>query len=274
LQLIDQPAANDSQRAGAGKQEGDKAGEGQKSGKKQGQGSGRKQGQGGEQRKDSAQPPDQQKDQRSPAEKPKADGKGANPQPSAEPPPAAQSAPSRSLSFLQQLAPYVKWLLYGLLAAIGLYVILRHWSAVAAYLARLWAEFLALFGWKSDADRRASAESKTNPVRPKSFADYDNPFTNGTARRMKPAQLLDYTFQALEAWARDRGVTRSEDTTPLEFAQELGRRVPEMANEVTRTAQLYAQVAYARKTPAADSVEVLERLWRQMDAAGLLATSR
>jgi hypothetical protein len=33
---------------------------------------------------------------------------------------------------------------------------------------------------------------------------------------------------------------------------------------VTSTAELYVRVAYARRNPSRESVEVLERLWRRM----------
>jgi hypothetical protein len=73
-----------------------------------------------------------------------------------------------------------------------------------------------------------------------------------------------YTFEALEAWAREQVVARSPEQTPLEFARELGKRVPALAKDVTATADLYVRVAYARKNPSRESVEVLEQLWRRM----------
>jgi hypothetical protein len=81
---------------------------------------------------------------------------------------------------------------------------------------------------------------------------------------MPPAQLVRYTFEALEAWARERVVARPPEQTPLEFAHELGQRVPALAKDVASTAELYVRVAYARKNPSREAVEVLERLWRRM----------
>ncbi len=81
---------------------------------------------------------------------------------------------------------------------------------------------------------------------------------------MPPAQLVRYTFEALEAWAREQVVARPPEQTPLEFAQELGRRVPALAKDATSTAALYVRVAYARNNPSRESVQVLERLWRRM----------
>jgi hypothetical protein len=81
---------------------------------------------------------------------------------------------------------------------------------------------------------------------------------------MAPTQLIRYTFEALEAWAREQVVERPPEQTPLEFAQELGRRLPALSSDVTQTAQLYVQIAYARRAPSKDSLEILERMWRRM----------
>ncbi|MCY2963601.1 MAG: DUF4129 domain-containing protein [Planctomycetota bacterium] len=155
---------------------------------------------------------------------------------------------------------------YVVVAVMGLFFLFRNWSAVVTFLARLWAELLGLFGWKSGSRDSATAETAVQKSVDRPFSAFDNPFANGTARRMKLPQLLDYSFQALEAWAREKRVPRSLDQTPWEFAEELGERIPEMEQDASKTAQLYAQVAYAKKSPAGDSLEVLERLWRRMDA--------
>jgi hypothetical protein len=68
----------------------------------------------------------------------------------------------------------------------------------------------------------------------------------------------------LEAWSREQAVARRPEQTPLEFAQELARRDPAIAKDVTNAAELYVRVAYARRNPSRESVDVLERLWRRM----------
>jgi hypothetical protein len=178
------------------------------------------------------------------------------------PPPASGSAIN---SFLQFLASLFKWLVYGVLAVVALIMVNRHWSRIREFLGQLWAELLNLLGLRREREQAASAERGASPaieVRP--FAAYDNPFFSGAAQRMSPAQLVRYTFEALEAWSREQVVPRPPEQTPLEFAQELGRRVPVLAKDVTSTAVLYVRVAYARKDPSRESVEVLERLWRKM----------
>ncbi len=131
-------------------------------------------------------------------------------------------------------------------------------------LAKFWADLLAAFGGKRGDERDGSAEPGASPAAVVRFAAFENPFFSGAAGRMPPAQLVRYTFEALEAWARERVVARPPEQTPLEFAQELGRRDPALAKDVTSTAELYVRVAYARRNPSRESVAVLERLWRRM----------
>ena len=55
---------------------------------------------------------------------------------------------------------------------------------------------------------RDAEESRRQPCaglqRPPPFSEYSNPFVDGTAERRDPAELIAYTFEALDAWAWDR----------------------------------------------------------------------
>ena len=181
-------------------------------------------------------------------------------------PPSSSSNSSGSAitKLLQSLAPLFKWIVYGVLALVGLFVVIRYWSRLREILAQLWAELMSLFGFgREDERKKAAQQGVPAPVEVR-FAAFENPFFSGAAQRMSPAQLVRYTFEALEAWAREQVVARPPDQTPLEFARELGQRVPAIAKEVTATAELYVRVAYASKNPSRESADVLERLWRRM----------
>jgi hypothetical protein len=181
----------------------------------------------------------------------------------ATPPPSTPSS-SPTGSLLQFLAASVKWLIYAAIAVAVAFLLIRHWSRFVEMLAKFWADLLAAFGGKRGDERDGSAEPGASPAAVVRFAAFENPFFSGAAGRMPPAQLVRYTFEALEAWARERVVARPPEQTPLEFAQELGRRDPALAKDVTSTAELYVRVAYARRNPSRESVAVLERLWRRM----------
>jgi len=238
--------------------EGKKKTDGQGQEKQQGQQGGGRKARGDQQQEDKNQTADKRQ---AAAEKSKDTERQENR--SSPPPPASSGSALNSL--LQFLAPLFKWLVYGALTVVALVMLSRHGSRIREFLAQLWAELLNLLGWRQQREQAASAELGRSPaidVRP--FAAYENPFFSGAAQRMSPAQLVRYTFEALEAWAREQVVPRPPEQTPLEFAQELGRRVPALSKDVTSTAALYVRVAYAQKNPSRESVEVLERLWRRM----------
>ena len=217
------------------------------------------------------QPPANRPGNPPPPPRPDEAGRAGAQAPAPAPPPATppsadpiKSALSQVAQFLGSLGGPLKWIIYGLLALLGLFLVFWKAGAILDFLARLWQAFLGLFGGKNAADRGPGTEAEA-AEEPRRFADFPNPYTNGTARRMKLPQLLDYSFQALEAWARERRVPLRNGQTPLEFAQAVAARIPAVEPEVTRAAQWYAQVAYAKRVPAGDPHEVFEKLWRRLD---------
>jgi len=103
--------------------------------------------------------------------------------------------------------------------------------------------------------------------RVKSFAEYPDPFATGQASRTPLTELVRYTFQAFEAWARDRGVGRSEDQTPHEFVRVVAHGDAEIGSVAQPVAELYCQIAYANASPAANAANTLQRLWERMRPA-------
>jgi Domain of unknown function (DUF4129) len=180
---------------------------------------------------------------------------------SSSPPPTSSGSAIGKL--MQFLASLFKWVVYAAIAIAAFILARRHWAQIREALARLWAELLNLFGRRKETTQTASAGT-VSPLAELPFSAYQNPFFSGAAGRMSPAQLVRYTFEALEAWSREQVVARRADQTPLEFAQELARRDPALGKDVTSAAELYVRVAYARRNPSRESVDSLERLWRRM----------
>jgi hypothetical protein len=120
------------------------------------------------------------------------------------------------------------------------------------------------FGLRSGSAAGAGGDAPA-PVPPSPFSSFNDPFLNGTARQMSQVQLVRYTFEALESWAREQGLPRPPEQTPLEFAAELGRRLPKASKDISETAQIYVQVAYARRDSSRDVIEIMERMWRRMN---------
>jgi hypothetical protein len=169
------------------------------------------------------------------------------------------------------LTAMFKWLLYAVLAAIVIYAIWKNRAELLAALrdlrqslADLWHR---LFGGKTREAEQAAAEEMARAKPQRRFADFTDPFATGTAGRYPPEELVRYTFEALEAWARDAGHSRLPDQTPHEFARGLAADVSSMADDTRLLADLYCQVAYAPGTLQSVMVTRLPRLWQEMRAA-------
>jgi Domain of unknown function (DUF4129) len=185
------------------------------------------------------------------------------------PPPRPAGRPWFTPPSAGWLLPIVKVLLYLAIVVVGTYLLIRYWTQVRAWLARFWQELLDF--WNNVfASRRATGivDSATEAI-PKSrpFAAFHDPFASGTAKGVPVAELVRYTFEALEAWAEERGLPRSPDETPLEFAARVGDAVPAVAGGVRELAGLYARVAYARQSLPASCSTSLARCWQAMRAA-------
>lgn len=159
-----------------------------------------------------------------------------------------------------------KWIIYGLVAAVALFLLIRNWQAIVKFLANLWAEFLSLFGRRPETAAEESVEAEEPPPPPRPFSDFSNPFQTGVSRRKSPSELVQYTFEALQAWAGENGCPREDSQTPSEFGQQLRDRRLTCATEGQEVSQLYARVAYASHRPGKESLPVLEKLWRKMSA--------
>ena len=124
-----------------------------------------------------------------------------------------------------------------------------------------------------------SVTEKTKTPRRKSpgFNTYTNPFTDQSAGRWPPDKIVKYTFEALEAWARDKNIPRQPDETAIEFAKSLGETQPKLKQNARVLAQLYSQLAYAGKTAgsnnshprnagnlSASNIRPLSEFWNQL----------
>lgn len=198
-----------------------------------------------------------------------AENTGENPPPdeSAEADAATPESPESPdlSSALSQVGNLFKWLVYGIAGLVAAFLIYRHRLAIWSFLQNLWAEFLSIFGRQPETDTQGDAvEEPAVAVRP--FAAFSNPFQSGAARKKTPSELVRYSFEALQAWAIENGCPRDPHQTPSEFGTQLKKRNVSCAVEGQEVSQLYAQIAYADYRPGAESLPVLEKLWRKMSA--------
>jgi hypothetical protein len=190
-----------------------------------------------------------------------------------ESPPRSPS-PARQPQLAQQLQGWfgslgglVKFLFYAALAiAVGI-LAWRYRAELAAAWKKLLAELAELWNrWFGGPRKAALADEAIGPSAPppRPFAAFADPFASGAAARMSPAEVVRYTFQALEAWGRENGCPREAEQTAHEFAAAIGQLDHTLAREAAQLADLYSRLAYAPPAAIRTSFEPLRSLWQKM----------
>ena len=192
------------------------------------------------------------------------------------------SSSSSSPSLLKHLDPaanVLKWIVFAVIAVAVLFVILRSGLGFLANFTS-WARKLldalqslwqALFGSRRDAEPEEDAmpAPRTRPPRP--FSAYHNPFLTGAVERLGPEDLVRYSFEALEALAREHDLGRDSDETPLEFIDRVGQSLPSLAAPGRRLGELYVRLAYAHGRLPANSVNLVRDFWDHLEEAAVAA---
>lgn len=187
-------------------------------------------------------------------------------------------SPSRTPSVPRMSFPHgmpsfgaaLKWLLYLALAVLIGWAAWTNREGLLAAIRDFRQMLVDLWNWlvgrKVSEAEVAAEEAAKRPPLPR-FADYKDPFATGAAGRYPPGELVRYTFEALEAWARDTGCPRFPDQTPHEFVRSLAAEATPFATDAAYLAELYCHVAYAHATPTPANVGRLAQLWQGMRAA-------
>ena len=189
------------------------------------------------------------------------------------------SSPSRgpfNLSGLGTIGKILKWLVFAVLAVVVIVYILRHGLKFLANFAD-WAKQLLAFFTNLWASLFGGARVETEPdvvedfaevtERPRPFAEFANPFDSEAASRQSPAELVKYSFAALEAWAWEHEKGRNPQETPLEFAQRLAKDYKSLNKDAPKLAGLYARLAYARGSLPEAARGHVEEFWRHLELA-------
>jgi hypothetical protein len=184
------------------------------------------------------------------------------------------SGPSRFAEALEKFGSFVKWVVWIIVAAavvIGIVIFILKFLAPFTDWARNLLDWLkGLFARKANPERlRATGEVDAEEVieRPPPFSTFRNPFADGTARRRDPAELVEYTFAALDAWTWDRGRGREPGETPMEFAVRVGHEYAELDEPGFRLANLYARLLYSRHPLPGNTLAVLKEFWDSLESA-------
>ena len=178
---------------------------------------------------------------------------------------------------LETVATVLKWIVFALLILVVVVFMLREGLKFLAQftdwarnllnaLRNIWA---GLFrgGAKAANEAREDGGAAERRAPPRPFSSYFNPFRDGSAGRRPIKEVVRYTFDALQAWAREHGLERGPEETPLEFAARLGEEFPVLEADVRRFAILYARAVYDYSPLPAVAAEQVRRFWERLEAA-------
>jgi hypothetical protein len=169
------------------------------------------------------------------------------------------------------IAGLIKWLFYLVLALVCAFLLWKYRQELLTAARDMWRDlkaFLArLFGRETTTS--PSENESAAPLAPrKRFRDFRNPFAGDTYRKVPPAELVRYTFEAFEAWAADRGQPRRADQTPQEFVESVAAERVENNESMRAMCRLYGRVAYGDGKISASDVKDLQTVWSWMSASG------
>ena len=104
--------------------------------------------------------------------------------------------------------------------------------------------------------------AKMPKAKPLSFQSYHNPFLTGGEDSWTHEKLVLYSFEALQAWAEERGIQPRPEQTAREFCEEVGSRFPEINSELYGLSFLYGHAAYGISAPAKYDLDPVKSLWQ------------
>jgi hypothetical protein len=166
-----------------------------------------------------------------------------------------------------QLMKLLYWIVVILIVA---YVAWRYHreirQAIANFLRAMREFWESLFGRRVTDEAEAEAAAVEAGPPPKPFAAFPDPFLSGMAQSRPAAEVIRYSFEAFEAWAREHGYPRAPEQTPHEYVQLVGQSHTTVARDAVALAELYCRCAYGKDPAPRSSLEHLRRLWEQLRA--------
>jgi hypothetical protein len=180
-----------------------------------------------------------------------------------------------SQPWLQKIATALKWIVFVVVAVVAIAFVLggglrylANFSEWAQRLLAAWRRFwAALFGGLPGKVPVHDADAHTGQAPRRPFQAFSNPFLDGRADALPPADLVRHSFEALEAWAQECDLGRGAVETPIEFTDRLAGEAPGLEEQTKRLGVLYACVLYARGTMPPDWRTAAEEFWKQLESA-------
>ena len=132
-------------------------------------------------------------------------------------------------------------------------------------IAALMQFFRDLFDLGLRLKKTAAKKEPPSPA-PHPFAAYTSPFLTGKDKSWTVEAVVLYSYEALQAWAVERGIQSQPEQTAREFCLRLGDNFPDAAIELERLAFLYGHAAYGFAVPAGCDLEPVRKLWHYLSA--------
>ncbi len=190
----------------------------------------------------------------------------------------SSSSSSKVAQALESVGSLIKWIVFAIVAlaviAGFIYFVLRGLAPFTAWAKGLLDWLKGLFGKKEkkpQATEDEAAADEAELYRPPPFETFSNPFSDGSAKHRTPAELVEFTFAALESWAFEHGLSRKPGETPMEFAVRVGHEFAELDEPGFRLAELYGRVLYSRSPLPGDALAALKAFWQQLESIGVRA---
>ena len=176
------------------------------------------------------------------------------------------------MNALMESFPGLKWLGYGALALVGLFVLYMLLQAAAHFFgqaSRRPSRFARWFERLSRLFRRLTYVPKRKPRRARvkidrdiaTCAHFQNPLDGPLPLREK----IQYSYDALCALAYDLGVPREEDQTPFEFLAQLPEPIAAIRNEAHVLTHLYVAGSYSALNVPESVLDDLRAFWKRFE---------
>lgn len=183
--------------------------------------------------------------------------------PASQAAPASPAAPGEMYFLLKRLVLLAAALWLG-------WWLFRQRHVILQALQALWRAILQFFRDLLDLRprlfiRKTKSMGEKPVANPKSFAAYKNPFLSRKEQVWPPEQIIAYSFEAVQAWAREQGWAPRPDQTPREICATIEEQFPQYATGMRHLARLYDYAAYGRQVPTETAHwEPLRQLWRDL----------
>ncbi len=153
-----------------------------------------------------------------------------------------------------------RWIVYGLVALILIAIGIMYRNE----LLRLWQQLWATPRRNGEDVSKDDAADGTVPPRPKPFSNFTDPFVSGMAKKVPPEKLMEYSIEAMRAWAHERGINVSSHGTVDDLVATIERSIAGGQSDFRSFSATFNRAIYGDHLPDASDLETVAKVWRFM----------